>query len=739
MATVYVESDSYLDEVTYASGDSLCIRYGATLTIRESNVVPIGKIYGIDGKIIIDSTLATATPPIVVSFTLGNSYGLFISNELTLSIKGGWHSLGTGDGTSNQTFSFYDSGIGDVPWVQVETGNGTDEWIDCKCLLSSSLATYAGSGSTLGSFFNYNRATQTITFGDGINGIVVPSGARVRCPDIFITGIGSNVSFASRTVVNSTYVGNWNFENVIFSHTIHLYINRTLYPVLKNVGVFGYVVAQDCIGIDIDTLIVAPEAMGTSTLGIYISNCQENSIDNLHACSYSDDALRILNSTGNVGAISGYQLSRDSSGDYSVELNTCSGMTFSEVISIGGALQIYTSSGVTIESLKHSDTPTGVKTVSVPSNCIALYYTSTIRINSVTLVGSPCYNQFISCTGNPKDTIISNIDYDGDNHTYSLKTGAAQSLILARGSFGSIRGSVASNTINDTDSKFMDLLVTSSLGNNSFAGRNCRHEGVACSGNSTAWSGSFDIPWLLLYDQGATINSGSIIVTLNKDFDKNSITLLGNAIHNNVAEVYMPDVDDGLIVEIPDLIIGVPSFQNSNPVLSGAYQTYFTTEYSIKLPGGEWGSWTLATGANLSSETFSATTGFYLKVRFKNTQYASKAKLIQAVFSVNVDSTAKREYNPLIVDISVSGMVSGSNFVIYDTNDHSALFGPITIGEDGSFSSTYTHTSDKSITVVVRKGTGETKYLPYSAPGLITENGFALIVNQVEDTIAGLV
>ena len=40
-----------------------------------------------------------------------------------------------------------------------------------------------------------------------------------------------------------------------------------------------------------------------------------------------------------------------------------------------------------------------------------------------------------------------------------------------------------------------------------------------------------------------------------------------------------------------------------------------------------------------------------------------------------------------------------------------------------------------SITVVVRKATGGTKYLPYSAPGLITSGGFGMVVSQVEDLV----
>ena len=90
---------------------------------------------------------------------------------------------------------------------------------------------------------------------------------------------------------------------------------------------------------------------------------------------------------------------------------------------------------------------------------------------------------------------------------------------------------------------------------------------------------------------------------------------------------------------------------------------------------------------------------------------------------------------PQQVTLSVSGMVEGSVLAIYKTSDGTALVSPTTIGTSGSYSTTYSYTGDTQIEVVVRKGTSGTKYLPYKAPGLITNTGFVLIVNQIEDTV----
>lgn len=89
---------------------------------------------------------------------------------------------------------------------------------------------------------------------------------------------------------------------------------------------------------------------------------------------------------------------------------------------------------------------------------------------------------------------------------------------------------------------------------------------------------------------------------------------------------------------------------------------------------------------------------------------------------------------PVQVPIYISGIAEGSVLAIYKT-DGSTIVSPTTIGSSGSYSITYSYTGDTQITVVVRKATGGTKYLPYSAPGLITSAGFALIVNQVIDGV----
>lgn len=87
------------------------------------------------------------------------------------------------------------------------------------------------------------------------------------------------------------------------------------------------------------------------------------------------------------------------------------------------------------------------------------------------------------------------------------------------------------------------------------------------------------------------------------------------------------------------------------------------------------------------------------------------------------------------VELDITGMIEGSVLAIYRTSDHAEIVAPTVIGASGAYSTTYAWTGNVPITVVVRKATGGTKYLPYSAPGLITSGGFGLVVSQVEDLV----
>lgn len=90
---------------------------------------------------------------------------------------------------------------------------------------------------------------------------------------------------------------------------------------------------------------------------------------------------------------------------------------------------------------------------------------------------------------------------------------------------------------------------------------------------------------------------------------------------------------------------------------------------------------------------------------------------------------------PLQVTLAFFNMAVGSVLAVYRVSDGAELIAPITIGAGGTHSVAYSYTGDVPVTVVVRKGTSSTKYLPYSSLATITNTGISLVVNQVVDTV----
>lgn len=120
----------------WGSGDTLTINNGSIVTVNTSQTKFWKTITIADGKLLIQNS-STSTPLI---FAMGRNTGstsnsIVPSNGLgSIEIDGDWIQIGTGDGTSNQSFdSLY--GGEHVAAVWVETGSGTgvyEMWLNVR-------------------------------------------------------------------------------------------------------------------------------------------------------------------------------------------------------------------------------------------------------------------------------------------------------------------------------------------------------------------------------------------------------------------------------------------------------------------------------------------------------------------------------------------------------------------------------------------------------------------------------
>jgi hypothetical protein len=194
-----VTSSQNLTSVSYSAGEIIEIRNGATLTIDATPATRPGTIQCItSGKLRIEN--ASSSVPLVLEL-LDNTRDLRFEGNGVLEIRGAPMEIGTSAGVA-MTFDFstlYSGAITDITYAEVETASGSGEYMPWF-IANITPAFYAAgfplgnTGATQTTRFDaqmevlfYNSLTRTLTTGDGTNGKLIPSGCKVRIPNILIT------------------------------------------------------------------------------------------------------------------------------------------------------------------------------------------------------------------------------------------------------------------------------------------------------------------------------------------------------------------------------------------------------------------------------------------------------------------------------------------------------------------------------------------------------------------------
>lgn len=732
MATIYVDTDKYLDEVTYAAGDTIMPRYGATLTIRKSTTVNPAQISTTTGIIRIDSFASGAVNPIVVMFT-DTTTGFNAGDVGKLIVRGDWYYLGTGNGNANQTFTFYGPTTGGLPWVQVETGEGTDEWVDFVGLTLLTLSSI-GRGS-LGRFFTYSESTRTLTFGDGTNGAVVPNGARVRCPSIFITSaaIATKSSYSSRNTFASLYTGYFDIDKILLSDRMWLNWIRVPSGKVSNLGCFGQAVISESMGIEIDRLIIAPS--NHANLATSYSYIIGGTVTNSTWCSDVDDVWRpYLVSDCHFTDCNFFVLNRNDSGDCPVDLQNSAGISFTRCNFAGGAITLNNNSSVTLLECTHSDRMLPTKWTTYSTYAVSISGMTDLNIDQFSLHpdGCPCYNYvfFINSATRP---VITNINYNMGNHSAMLfYIAAVEDGVFARGEVGQPRNQVYRGVSTLNNVKLIDILTTANgTTTSSPQGRGVLFDGVA-DGVGGAYSGSFDIPFLSLYDPATTISTGKLIFqAVAPNRTQNPAIISGTPYFDNSTAVVMERTGDIIEIESGVLIKGVSGFQNIAPVILGNYSTFYDVTYAIKFPGEDWGILKALTAENISSEVVDASVGFYLKVRVTCTGDRIAQPIPTSFASASIFTTInpdiKKPY--LFVPITLDNIIPGSSYYVFRNSDNSLVSNGIAGSSKVIFNAEYR--GSEQVTIRIRKK----GYIPFETGGIINSSGLSSYISQQTDTI----
>ena len=227
MANFAISTDTnYSSLVGIANNDSLSGTNRATLTI-DTSTVDLSSYFFQSSNILIKNT-STTTP-------IFNRWNNQMTHRFAskLDIQGELILIGTSDGTANQSFTlptgFEPDGVTVAKYKdtvalylnQGETLENGDAYNTVWRQVDSLTNALGDNSRSLGNQYTHNFAANTVTFGDGTNGTIPPSGTPIYIPNIVIEkGATSTLSVFDWACQVSIDI---NIKNVVFPGNIRLY------------------------------------------------------------------------------------------------------------------------------------------------------------------------------------------------------------------------------------------------------------------------------------------------------------------------------------------------------------------------------------------------------------------------------------------------------------------------------------------------------------------------------------
>lgn len=193
-----VSTNQNLTAVSYTAGETIFIRNGATLTIDSTPATRPGSIIcTTTGRLLITNSSTT----VPIKLELNNVAADFqFEGQGIFEVQGQMMELGTGNG-AQQTFdlsTLYGGVLNDLTYIEVETSSGSGVYMPWYIFHTDSHMRFPNFHNRYGSIdpsildgtvegVMYNSLTRVITTGNNTNCKVIPTGCKIRIPNILIT------------------------------------------------------------------------------------------------------------------------------------------------------------------------------------------------------------------------------------------------------------------------------------------------------------------------------------------------------------------------------------------------------------------------------------------------------------------------------------------------------------------------------------------------------------------------
>lgn len=625
-----------------------------------------------------------------------NINGIATTSQGTVNFNGDWFELGTGTGVAGMTIQHY---AGDYcPAVQIETasGSGVYEW---WCAVNSTANMDTGHNIfTCGT-------TGLITFGGTTWGKIPPSGARLRVPNICMRSAYSNASQLTTAVgmrdrPHFLGSGQYTMTKAIFVGHAGRPGNPALYSSYNDSAILdGVSNAESAV------TLVEQLTMSNCGIGVYANN-------NPAVFVREANSISISNCTFHRGTLNS-----------AIYISNCKNITLNNNLCVNQSsianVQILYSSAITAtnQSLIKSD-PSGNGTALALTSCSDFTFTGT-KISCKTSSTSQAPYSAMTLTG-CSDGVFIGMDYvsgylywplydfcimsNNCTRVHFRDIGTTSAPFTAQGAIAP-RALILQTGLSDCHMSKVYVVPGTSYSNTIPSGSGIDFY-VSESGNplaytAPAWSNNTycsGVGQRVIGAAGSPGANGAIRLPLFVDA-LTSATTLSLYIHAGTAKrsesvleasaytedsggpfirnnsLLMPTSGNQITWTWNYNILGLTSFANTAPVISGTNTSNFTITYDLDKGAGFSGTFKALTAANLSAETGISASGVRLRVRaLVNTSSSTNALTRIQIYGVT--SVADCTANPYPYNnppVTVTGGLSDSIYSIFRVSDGKRL------------------------------------------------------------------
>lgn len=674
------------------------------------------------------------------------------------TIRGDWYQLGFSDGTSSQTFNHYVTDLCPALWVETSAGSGVYElWLNAGDNWSSDI----GPGE-LGKFFSMDNGTSTITFGDGTNGAIPPNGATIKVPNVHLACTNSS-SWGTETRLINSGENVWpelsgrsgstvDLDKCIFAG-FYLISNGAKNISLQNAAFHRQITLNNIIDdLDLDFVGVGANETGNSVqeIPVTMAGCSGNVNDSAFSKSVAGSSGCIsLNSCSNLNFkdTSFFILNRSSSTADIIDTTRGNNITYEDCLCSGGEINLIDDTNTTIKNLQLSNDTNGIVTTSNSINFFVMSNVSGLLIDGVSLSPNGTMCRLDVHTMNAvRDSDFRNygttsVPFDLDNQgdrfmdlvSYIINCRFARIYTLNSRNNSPIEGSSTTNK----NLRFWNCYFGNDKQWNFDGGTNIEVRSVRASNGTLDTTDGIETDLVNSsgyhqFDMFSSTTEGMIgLVMTSKTSDSVSASSYtinsGTPVFDGSGNLLMRDSGDQITWEWQWDILGHTSFQNLAMVFQGSNQSNHDFEYDLDTGSGYSGSYTTINGSNLSSETISAT-GFRMRIRVTcnttNTSNSISGLLMETNTTESDQNSNLHELDT--VDVSIVGILSGSNYRIERISDNSLLASG-TAG--GDVSTEIAVSSGTQIRLIV----GKDDYLRFTSTASASSSGTEFVVIQSPD------